>query len=135
MPRTGRAPSVSAMELSSVPVIAGIASTMIFAASTWPMLAKARRTRDLASYSLGNLSMANVGNAVHSAYVFSLPPGPIWALHSFYLLSSATMLLWAVRYGKPRPPDHRAYGMAEASPVGEPTHGSMARLVIPPDAA
>lgn len=134
MPATGRAPSVSTMELSSIPVIAGVASTVIFAASTWPMLAKARRTRDLASYSLGNLSLANVGNAVHSAYVFSLPPGPIWALHSFYLLSSATMLLWAVRYGKSRR-TARAHGAPERLPVGEPTHGSRARLVIPPDAA
>jgi hypothetical protein len=43
------------------------------------MLVKAHRTRDLASYSLGNLLLANVGNAVHSVYVFSLPAGPIWA--------------------------------------------------------
>jgi hypothetical protein len=123
------------MELSSIPVIAGVASTVIFAASTWPMLAKARRTRNLASYSLGNLSLANVGNAVHSAYVFSLPPGPIWALHSFYVLSSATMLLWAVRYGTPRATARRTGIRTETATVGEPTHGSTARLVIPPDAA
>lgn len=123
------------MELSSIPVIAGVASTVIFAMSTWPMLAKARRTRNLASYSLGNLSLANVGNAVHSAYVFSLPPGPIWALHSFYVLSSATMLLWAVRYGKPRSADRRPGQVVEAPSVGEGTHGSLAQLGIPPDAA
>jgi len=88
------------MDPLSIPVLAGVASTVIFAASTLPMLSKALRTRDLASYSLGNLLLANVGNAVHSAYVFSLPPGPIWALHSFYMLTSATMLIWALRYGR-----------------------------------
>lgn len=94
-----RGPSVPDMELTTVPVLAGIVSTVIFAASYLPMLVKAHRTRDLASYSLGNISLANVGNAVHSAYVFSLPPGPIWVLHSFYVVSSAVMLVWALRYG------------------------------------
>ncbi|MGH3705077.1 MAG: hypothetical protein ACRDT9_10645, partial [Agromyces sp.] len=40
----------------------------------------------------------NVGNAVHSAYVFSLPFGPIWVLHGFYLIASALMLVWFLRY-------------------------------------
>jgi hypothetical protein len=52
---------------------------VIFAWSALPMLAKAYQTGDLASYSLGNLVLANVGNAVHSVHVFSLPVGPIWA--------------------------------------------------------
>jgi hypothetical protein len=82
-----------------IPVLAGLASTVLFVASTLPMLAKARRTRDLSSYSLGNLLLANTGNAIHSVYVFSLPPGPIWALHGFYLASTATMLVWFLRYG------------------------------------
>ena len=50
-------------------------STLLFVVSYLPMLVKAFRTRDLESYSLGNLVLANVGNAVHSIYVFSLPPG------------------------------------------------------------
>lgn len=79
-------------------VLAGAASTALFVASTLPMLAKARRTRDLASYSLGNLLLANVGNLVHSVYVLSLPPGPIWALHGFYTATSLTMLAWFLRY-------------------------------------
>jgi len=66
-----------------------------------PMLVKAHRTRDLASYSLGNVVLANVGNAVYSVYVFSLPMGPIWALHGFYLTTSAQMLIWCLRYGRP----------------------------------
>jgi uncharacterized protein with PQ loop repeat len=84
--------------MSSVPILAGIASTVIFAASTLPMLVKAYRTRDLSSYSLGNMVLANLGNAVHSVYVFSLPAGPLWFLHGFYLLSSALMLTWFLRY-------------------------------------
>jgi hypothetical protein len=102
---------------SSLPVLAGIASTVIFVASTFPMLAKARRTRDLSSYSFGNISMANIGNAVHSVYVFSLPPGPLWALHSFYLASSALMLAWYLMYGR----TVRARWVGNSSPtVGNP---------------
>ena len=59
---------------------------------------KAARTRDLSSYSLGNLAITNAGNLVHSLYVFSLPAGPIWFLHAFYLVASALMLVWFVRY-------------------------------------
>jgi uncharacterized protein with PQ loop repeat len=87
------------MATTSLPMLAGITSTVIFAASTLPMLVKAWRTRDLRSYSRGNLLLANLGNAVHSIYVYSMPAGPIWLLHTFYLLSSALMLLWSVRYG------------------------------------
>ena len=71
---------------------------VIFAWSVLPMLAKAHRTRDLASYSLGNLVLTNVGNAVHSVYVFSLPVGPIWVLHGFYLGTSWLMLICCLRY-------------------------------------
>jgi uncharacterized protein with PQ loop repeat len=81
-----------------LPVIAGTISTTIFAISTLPMLLKALRTRDLRSYSLGNMLLANTGNVIHSVYVFHLPAGPIWALHSFYLLTTALMLIWYLRY-------------------------------------
>ena len=87
------------MAMVSLPTLAGIASTVIFAASTLPMLVKAYRSRDLRSYSLGNIVLANVGNSVHSIYVYSLPPGPVWLLHSFYLVSTALMLGWYLRYG------------------------------------
>jgi hypothetical protein len=86
-----------AME-ASLPVIAGVLSTMIFALSTLPMLLKAYQTRDLKSYSLGNILLSNVGNAVHAVYVFDLPAGPIWLLHTFYLVTTALMLVWYVRY-------------------------------------
>ena len=84
---------------ATLPVLAGMVSTAVFAGSMLPMLHKARRTRDLSSYSLGNIALANVGNAVHSVYVFHLPAGPIWFLHTFYAVTSAVMLYWYVRCG------------------------------------
>jgi hypothetical protein len=86
----------------SMALLAGSVSTVVFIASYLPMLAKAARTRDLGSYSVGNLVLANLGNAVYSIYVFSLPPGPIWALHSFYLVSSLAMLAMWVGYAQHR---------------------------------
>jgi uncharacterized protein with PQ loop repeat len=82
----------------SLPVIAGAISTAIFAASTLPMLWKARRSKDLSSYSLGNMLLANAGNVVYSIYVFDLPKGPLWVMHSYYLVTTALMLFWYVRY-------------------------------------
>ena len=73
-------------------------STGIFAVSYLPMLLKALRTRDLDSYSLGYLALSNVANVVHSVYVFSLPLGPIWVLHSFYVVASALLLIWYLRF-------------------------------------
>ena len=80
--------------------IAGTISTVLFALSALPMLVKAARTKDLSSYSLGNISLSNLGNVVHSVYVFHLPPGPIWVLHSFYVVSTGLMLFWYVRYAR-----------------------------------
>jgi uncharacterized protein with PQ loop repeat len=88
----------------NVPVIAGTVSTVLFAASMLPMLIKAARTKDLASYSIGNIVITNVANVVHSIYVFDLPAGPVWLLHTFYVVTSALMLVWCLRYrhdGKP----------------------------------
>ena len=84
--------------INDLPLIAGAASTVIFAASYLPMLVKAARTKDLSSYSRTQLVLTNLANVLYSAYVFTLPPGPIWALHSFYLVTSAVMLTWSIRY-------------------------------------
>ena len=92
-----------------VAILAGVTSTGLFAMSYLPMLVKAARTRDLSSYSLGNLAITNAGNVVHSVYVFSLPMGPIWFLHGFYLVASALMLAWFLRY---RTSPRRADGAA-----------------------
>jgi hypothetical protein len=82
----------------NLPVIAGAISTTTFALSEMPMLLKAFRTRDLRSYSLGNILLANLGNIIHSLYIYNLPPGPIWLLHTFYLVSTGLMLVWYLRY-------------------------------------
>jgi hypothetical protein len=84
--------------MNSVAMIAGSMSTALFVASTLPMLYKAARTKELGSYSVGYLALANVGNGFYTVYVISLPVGPIWALHGFYLVSSGLMLLWYLRY-------------------------------------
>lgn len=105
--------------MSSLPILAGGLATLIFASSTLPMLVKARRTHDLASYSLGNLGLANLGNAVQSVYVLSLPPGPIWVLHGLYVSTTALMLAWYLRYG---------------CTVHEPAHAAADELGGSPDA-
>jgi uncharacterized protein with PQ loop repeat len=80
-----------------VPILAGMISTVVFAVSNLPMLRKALRTRDVSSYSMSSIVMINAANAVYSLYVFSLPIGPIWALHTFYLVSCGIMLVLCVR--------------------------------------
>ena len=96
---------------TTLPVLAGTVSTAVFVGSVLPMLHKARRTRELSSYSFGNIALANVGNAVHCVYVFNLPPGPIWVLHTFYVITSALMLFWYLR-------GQRGAGTTCASPPG-----------------
>ncbi len=88
------------MTTNDFPAIAGSVSTVIFVTSYMPMLVKAVRTKDLSSYSPTQLVLTNLGNVLYSAYVFSLPVGPIWALHSFYLVATALMLAWYFRYSR-----------------------------------
>src|SRR5262245_5188296 len=113
------------MSTFDVPTLAGLASTVIFGISNVPMLAKAYHSRDLSSYSLGNIALANIGNAVHSVYVVSLPPGPIWALHAFYVVSSLLMLGWYVRYGL-RPHTHHSPEEMGKSPDAPSSAGLLA---------
>lgn len=84
-------------------VLAGTVSTALFASSNLPMLLKAARTRNLASYSLSNLVLSNVANGIHTFYVLSLPAGPIWALHGFYVVTMVFMLAWYLRFAPSRP--------------------------------
>jgi hypothetical protein len=105
---------------SSIPLLAGTISTVVFACSAMPMLRKAAVTKDLSSYSLGNIVLANLGNVVHSVYVFHLPIGPIWVLHGFYLVSSALMLFWYVRFA----------GVG----VHKPAHAAVSKMRGLPDA-
>ena len=87
-----------------VAVLAGSVSTALFVGSYLPMLLKASRTKDLDSYSRGNLVLTTIGNAVYSVYVYSLPLGPIWFLHSFYVIATLLMLVWHVRHATPTDP-------------------------------
>jgi uncharacterized protein with PQ loop repeat len=104
---------------TNLPVLAGTISTAIFTLSMLPMLAKAARTRELRSYSLSYLLLSNAGNVVHSVYVFHLPVGPIWVLHTFYLITAALMLVWYLRWAACRvcaalrPPQHRQANRAD----------------------
>jgi len=83
---------------TNLPTIAGFISTALFTLGTLPMLTKAFRTKNLASYSLGNILMSNIGNIIYAIYVFNLPPGPIWFLHGYNLLSTGLMLVWYLKY-------------------------------------
>ncbi|WP_438854668.1 hypothetical protein [Agromyces sp. M3QZ16-3] len=85
-----------------VPVLAGMVAAVVFATANLPMVWKALRTHDVGSYSLGSIAMINGANVVYSVYVFSLPLGPVWLLHSFYLVASAIMLVLCVRQFRPR---------------------------------
>jgi len=83
---------------TSLATIAGFISTALFALGTLPMLTKAYQTKNLTSYSLGNILMSNIGNLIYAIYVFSLPPGPVWFLHGYNLLTTALMLVWYLKY-------------------------------------
>jgi uncharacterized protein with PQ loop repeat len=115
-----------AMDLQ-IPELAGVIATVIFAVGTLPMVVKAARTKDLRSYSRSNIMLSNMGNVIQSIYVFSLPAGPIWALHSFYLVTTALMLLWCVRYTAPQGAPRRYTEL--------PMPDAGTRLVNLPDAA
>ena len=77
------------------------------------MLVKAGRTKDLASYSLGNILLANIGNLTYAVYVFSLPLGPVWALHGFHLGATGLMLFWYVRHARRRPRTDNVAGQTD----------------------
>ncbi|WP_239065586.1 hypothetical protein [Microbacterium hibisci] len=105
-----------------IPLIAGTVSTVVFAISNLPMLRKAMRTRDVSSYSLSSIGMINAANVVYSVYVFSLPPGPVWALHTFYLVSCAIMLVLCLAQRRVR-----LRGAALADAHGEPPGAGVSR--------
>ncbi len=83
-----------------LPAFAGTLATAVYVGSTIPMLLKAARSKNLSSYSLANISLANVGNALQWLYVASLPLGPIHFLHGFNTLSTGLMLTWYLIYAR-----------------------------------
>lgn len=86
------------MNLEQIQVIAGSLSGFIFAAGSINMLIKAWQTKDLSSYSLGQIVMNNVGNLIYWLYVISLPFGPIWLMHGFFTFTSLIMMIWCIIY-------------------------------------
>lgn len=104
-----------------IPLIAGTVSTVVFAVSNLPMLRKALRTRDVSSYSLPSMIMINAANAVYSLYVFTLPIGPIWALHTFYVASCGIMLVLCLRQRRAADrPTHPVTPSPSVMPSAEP---------------
>jgi len=88
-----------AATMDDIAAPAGVAATALFALGYLPMLLRALRTRDLVSYSRANLVLSNVGNALQTCYVLSLPMGPIWLLHSVNVAVWALMLGLHMRHG------------------------------------
>jgi hypothetical protein len=84
--------------MADLQLLAGSVSSVIFVGSNLPMISKALRTRDLGSYSLGHIALANAGNALHWLYVSALPVGPIWFLHAFNTLVALLMLALYIRH-------------------------------------
>ncbi len=79
-------------------LVAGSVAGLIFAAGSFDMLVKAWRTKDLRSYSLGQIVLNNIGNLFYWLYVMSLPFGPIYFMHGFFTLVSLLMLIWYFGY-------------------------------------
>lgn len=113
--------------METIGPILGTIATVLFVVSQAPMLIKAARTRDLASYSGANLVIANVGNLAQTGYVATLPAGPVWALHAFNTLASGCMAYWWLRHRNdarhavPSGPDHRSSTSSEER--ARETHG------------
>lgn len=101
----------------SLALAAGALSSVILVANNLPMLVKARRTRDLSSYSLAYLVLNNVGNVL-----YDVPTGPIWPMQSFYLLSMALLLRWYLRFS-PRSRARRVSLAAAAATSCPPKSG------------
>jgi uncharacterized protein with PQ loop repeat len=79
--------------MEQIQMVSGSIAGIIFAMASWNMVVKAWRTKDLSSYSLGQIIFNNVGNLFYWLYVASLPFGPIYLMHGFFTLVSLFMLI------------------------------------------
>ena len=107
-----------------IPTMAGALATSLFVGSSVPMVWRAYRTRDMDSYSRGHLVLTNLGNALHSLYVATLPPGPIWVLHGMHVLVTAFMLVWHVRHAG-RASERSGVGDLRGPDDGEPLEADL----------
>ena len=80
--------------MQQLQVVAGSVAGLIFAMGSVNMLFRAWRTKDLTSYSMGQLVLNNIGNLFYWWYVLSLPFGPIYFMHGFFTAASLLMLIW-----------------------------------------
>ena len=85
------------MDIKTLQVIAGFASTARGVTSNLPMLLKAYKTRNLKSYSFGHILLGNLGNLIYWLYIAGPPFGPVWILQGFFTISAALMLFWHLR--------------------------------------
>jgi uncharacterized protein with PQ loop repeat len=112
------------MDVPSVQVMAGLTSSIIFICSNMPMLDKVIKTKDMRSYSLGQLILGNIGNSIYWLYVRTLPVGPVWYLQAFFSTASGIMLFSYLRYekkwfrGKRRSPQPHATSAFANHPCG-----------------
>jgi uncharacterized protein with PQ loop repeat len=88
------------VESTTIQLFSGSVSSLLFMIGTLPMIIKAFRTRNLKSYSLGNITLSNVGNLIYWIYQAGLPFGPAWFLHGFNTLATLLMLFLYLRYEK-----------------------------------
>lgn len=110
--------------MEEVQIIAGSIAGLTFAAASWNMLVKAKRTKDLRSYSLGQIVLNNVGNLFYWLYVTGLPFGPIWLMHGFFTLASLLMLTWYFIYRKAPVSEKRITGkLQQVAPDIEANYG------------
>jgi hypothetical protein len=86
--------------MDNIQLISGSLAGFIFAGAHWNMIVKAWRTKDLRSYSLGQIILNNLGNGFYWLYVVGLPLGPIYFMHAFFTLASILMLIWYLLYGQ-----------------------------------
>jgi uncharacterized protein with PQ loop repeat len=86
--------------IKGLQLFSGSLSSILFMVGTLPMVVKAFKTRNLKSYSLGNILLSNFGNFIYWIYQVSLPFGPTWFLHSFNTITTFLMLILYLRHEK-----------------------------------
>jgi len=84
--------------MEQVQMIAGSVAGFIFAMGSVNMVVKAWQTKDLSSYSPGQMILNNVGNLFYWLYINSLPFGPVYFMHGFFTIVSLLMLVWYFLY-------------------------------------
>ncbi len=81
------------VDIREIQFLSGSISSIMFMIGTLPMILKAFKTKDLHSYSLGNITLSNLGNFIYWIYQAGLPFGPAWFLHGFNTITTLLMLL------------------------------------------